>query len=787
MQKIAFVRDWVYVKENGERRALTLPHDAMIEEKRVPDSISGTGNAFFPGGVYTYEKEFSVPESWAGQTAILEFEAVYRNAKVFVNGAEAGGKPYGYIPFFVDMTPHLKMGAVNTLRVVADNSQIPNTRWYSGGGIYRPVWLHLGAQSHIVPQGVQITTLSYAPAKIKVATKHLGGEIRVEIIDAAGAVAAGGTGDEIELDIPNARLWSAENPYLYSCRVSLYADGQKLDESTEAFGVRKLEWCTKGLFVNGIETLLRGGCVHHDNGILGARSYPEAEARRVRIMKKAGFNAVRSAHNPLSKSMLEACDRLGMYVMDETWDMWYKSKNAEDYGKDFLDNWKYDVEALVSRDYNHPSVLMYSIGNEVSEPHNDAGLEMEQKLIAYVKQFDATRPVTCGINLSILFGATKGIMLAEGESGGYQIPVVTDSTSFNEMVSGFKNRMGWMDVPGLDEVTSPSLDMLDIAGYNYASYRYPLEGEKHPGRIVVGSETYPIDIGKNWDMVKQCPYLVGDFMWTAWDYIGEVGIGAWAYDADGVSFHKPYPWLLADTGAIDILGTAGAEAGYAAVVWGERKTPYIGVQPVNHPGVIPAKSMWRGTNAMASWAWHGCEGNEAVIEVYANAAEAELLLNGTSLGKKAIECYKAEFVTQYQPGELTAVAYDAAGKEMSRSSLKTPAGEAAIRVAPETTHAKPHEIVYVEVNIAYADGTVESNMDAVLRATVTGGELLAFGSANPRTEERFDSGRYKSYYGRAQAVVRCGESGELLLDVQSEAFSAANAKIRIEGAVAGSE
>ncbi len=599
MIKQNFMSGWLYSNKNGEKRAVTLPHDAMIEETRVPDCLTGTGNAFFPGGVYTYEKEFDAPENWAGQSAVLEFEAVYRNAKVYVNGVEAGGKPYGYIPFFVDMTPHLIMGAKNTVRVVADNSKTPNSRWYSGGGIYRPVWLHLGGACRILPQGLRVTTLSYAPAQIMVEVKHTGGEARVEILDAEGRMVASGKGDSITLKIPGAKLWGDESPYLYTCRAILERDGQIFDELAEHFGVRKVEWSTKGLFVNGKETLLRGGCVHHDNGILGARSYPEAEERRVRILKKAGYNAIRAAHNPLSQSMIEACDRLGMYVMDETWDMWYRGKNPEDYAKDFRDNWEYDTEALVSRDYNHPSVILYSIGNEVSEPGSEEGLAMERKIIDRMHLLDDTRPLTCGINLSILYGATKGIMLAEGaESGGYQIPVVTDSTSYNEMVSGFKEKMLSVEIPELDEVTSPSLDMLDIAGYNYASPRYAADAKAHPDRVIVGSETYNIDIGKNWDLVEKLPYVVGDFMWTSWDYIGEVGIGTWAYEPDGVGFHKPYPWLLADTGAIDILGNPGGEAGYAAVVWGQRKEPYIGVQPVNHPGVIPAKSMWPGSNAM---------------------------------------------------------------------------------------------------------------------------------------------------------------------------------------------
>jgi hypothetical protein len=269
-------------------------------------------------------------------------------------------------------------------------------------------------------------------------------------------------------------------------------------------------------------------------------------------------------------------------------------------------------------------------------------------------------------------------------------------------------------------------------------------------------------------MVKKYPHVIGDFMWTAWDYLGETGIGAWAYTEDGIAFIKPFPWLLADTGAIDILGNPGAEAEYAAVVWGVRETPYLGVQPVNHPGVIPAKYTWRGTNAIASWAWNGCDGNDAVVEVFANAAEAELFLNGNSLGRKAINRYKAEFLTQYTPGLLMAVAYGADGAELSRAFLKTPQGRPFIKITPEKVRAAAGELVYVHINIAYDDGTVESNMDAKLNVSVTGGELLAFGSANPRTEESYNKGSYTTYYGRALAVVRRGKAGELKIKADAD-------------------
>jgi len=335
----------------------------------MPDSPGGSANAYFPGGVYFYEKTFYVPPDWADKTAVFQFEGVYRNAKVFINDMEAGGKPYGYIPFLVNTEGLLRYGEDNAIRVAADNSRLPNSRWYSGSGIYRPVWLWIGHKTHIDIEGIKISTLSYSPARIKVETMSTGGDIEVKIIY-NGEEVAGGRGGALTLDIPNAKLWSDETPNLYQCRVTLREDGVIADEAVQIFGIRLVEWSAGGLFINGRETPLRGGCVHHDNGILGARSYAESEERRVKILKRAGFNAIRSAHNPAASAMLEACDKYGIYVMDETWDMWYLHKNKYDYASDFMENYKADIETIVRRDFSHPSVIMYSLGNEVTEPHD---------------------------------------------------------------------------------------------------------------------------------------------------------------------------------------------------------------------------------------------------------------------------------------------------------------------------------------------------------------------------------------------------------------------------------
>ena len=740
MKKISFNNGW---KMNGAE--VIVPHDAMIHAARSADAPSGSHQGYFHGGKYEYENTFARPEA---EHVLFQFEGVYRNAKVYINGHEAGGAAYGYIPFFVCADEYLVDGE-NNISVTCENADQPDSRWYAGAGIFRPVWLWIGPKEAILPEQVKISTVSINPAVVKVATGHTDAEIT--ILDGDKLLAAG-NGAEAEITIPGAQLWSADNPKMYTCKVKTANDKAEV-----AFGIRSITWDNTGFYVNGQRTLLKGGCIHHDNGILGAAAFDEAEWRRVRILKEQGFNAIRSAHNPTSRALIEACDHYGMYVMDESWDMWFRKKTRHDYSAQWRDNYIADLEAMVERDYNHPSVVMYSIGNEVSEPASEEGLAVTKEMVEYLHSIDNTRPVTGGFNLMIIANASKGKFIFKEEGGTGDSEKKSqgmNSTMFNLMTSIVGTGMN-KSANGrkADAATTPGLDALDIAGYNYASGRYAMDGKLHPNRIIIGSETFPQDIARNWEMVEKYPYLIGDFMWTAWDYIGEVGIGAWAYTKDAAGFNKPYPWLLADTGAIDIIGTPNGEAFLARAAWNADEKPLIAVQPVNHPGQKPTKMVWRGTNAIPSWAWQGCEGNKAVVEVYSGAHAVELYLNGKKLGKKKLKGKKASFKVKYAPGRLEAAAYDINGREVSRNFLESATGRTGIILVPEKKSAPAGGVVYVDVNITGANGVVESNADRRLNLTVTGGRLLGFGSANPRTEERFDSGEYTTYYGRALAAV----------------------------------
>lgn len=709
-----------------------------------------------------------MPDEWRFQEFVIEFEGIYPNAVIKLNEKEIGKCFYGYSGYGFRLDG-LKYNEENRLSVFVDSTKQPDSRWYSGAGIYRPVWLWIGNKKHILPHGIRVSTIAIQPPEVNIEVEHtaLSSDSLPKItIYKDKKLVAEAYGDDVNVEIPNGELWDTEHPNLYNCIAELIQDGEVIDSQSTKFGIRKLEWSNEGLFVNDNSVLLRGGCIHHDNGILGARSFREAEWRKIRRLKENGFNAVRSSHNPASVYLLEACDALGMYVMDETWDMWYRHKSKFDYASYFEEHWREDIHAMVTKDYNHPSVIMYSIGNEVSEPSEERGVKLGAELVRFLHDEDATRPVTAGINITLLYIASLGISEELSEEAQETSNEKMDSSAYNALIAERGKQMNMAAASKqADLVASPILDLLDIAGYNYASSRYEIEKEAHPKRIIVGSETFPYDLAYNWKMVEKYPYLTGDFMWSAWDYIGEVGLGAWTWEKDGTEFEKKYPWLLADTGAFDILGNDNAEAGLAAVVWNSRKNPYIGVVPLNHSGQIPAKAAWRGSNAIPYWSYQGCEGNLTQVEVYAAGNEVELFINDRSMGRRKLKDYKAIYDVAYEPGILKAIAYDDQGELLGMHYLRSAAGRTRIRIVPESSEAEPGEIVYFQIDLTGENGEIECNQDTCLRLIIDGGELLGFGSANPRTKESFISGWYTTYYGRSLAAVRY-EGGQMHIKVE---------------------
>lgn len=761
-----------------------LPDDRMLLAERSANAPGGAGQAYFEGVSCNYTKTFDVPRQWQGKHVGINFEGIYKNAVVCINGHEAARGGYGYLPLEVDASQWLRYGEKNVITVDCSNADQPDSRWYTGAGIYRPVWLTVDEALRIPADGIRVTTRSIRPAVVKVSAEIIGkaeGDPRVEILNPEGKKVASGRLDE-DIQVPDAQLWSDETPSLYTCRVVL---PNKKAYSTR-FGIRTIEATAKGgLRVNGKEVLLRGGCLHHSQGLLGAATYDKSEDRRVRMMKEAGYNAIRSSHNPASRALLEACDKYGVYLMDEAWDMWYKHKTAHDYASNWKAKHLEDLKAMVRHDYNHPSVIMYSIGNELTEPAQAEGKGYTPEIINYLHKIDSTRLVTCGINVMILYGSTipREQIMKNVAATAATLEGDMNSQNFNKMAAAAEMLIKKAVVShAADSIISETMDQLDVSGYNYGTERYELDVKGHPNRVIVGSETYPQDITRNWRLVKQHPAIIGDFMWTAWDYVGEVGCGAWTYNKDEDGFSKPYPWLLADLPAFDLIGHAGPNVAQARAAWELTTKPWIGVEPVNHSGEKVYKGNWRGSNAVDSWSWRGCEGRQANVEVVTVGTEVELKLNSKSLGREKVNAddNTARFQVAYTPGTLVAIAYNASGKVIGTSQLTTADSKLMLAIHPEETEIEAGDICYVPVNLEDTKGNVESNADAQVTVTVEGGTLLAFGSANPRTAERYQSGTFTTYRGRAMAIVKADHKGRLTVRATAPGYAPSTANINVK-------
>ena len=858
MKKTDFNQGWLFWKEDGEEKEfqrVDLPHDAMIHENRDPNCRNGKTTGYFPGGKYRYEKHFHAPEEWNGQSVFAEFEGVYQNVTVFLNGEKLYWQPNGYTGFLLELSGKLLPEKENVLTVVADNSGEPNTRWYSGSGIYRPVWIYTGHPCHIEADGVEVTTVSLHPVKIRVRTRTTGGEVNLKIFR-DGEMVAEAKGADTVLEIPDACLWEEKTPQLYTCQASLYEKGELTDQAEVFFGICKLRWGTEGLFVNGTETKLRGACIHQDNGILGAAEFPEAARRRIRIMKEAGFNAVRCAHHPCSKALLQACDELGMYVMDEFSDMWYEHKNRYDYASWFEEWYRRDLETMVRKDISHPSVIFYSIGNEVTETAEPSGIRYTKEMTELVHTLDPTRPVTCGINMALnvmhfvgmgvyqpaegekvrpkepknpralaMLGQMKQAMggqaagqeqavgqeqaagqeqkanqdqagsMDSGSAGEAALGMTAEmgakrdgklvgSEYFNQMMVVMKERQQEIVKQDIAKILSEdAYEALDVAGYNYAVDRYGLDKQEYPNRVSVGTETLPQKIYDNWQAVMASPASLGDFIWTGWDYLGEAGVGAFCYDSVGTK-EKEYPFLLAGSGIIDILGNLRPEVWLNKAVYGCGAQPKIGVEPVNHAGENHIISAWRYSDAVHSWSWEGFEGYPAKIVVYSSGKEVELLRDGVSLGRAATEKYQAHFETLYQPGELKAIAYDENGGRIGEDVMRTAKGHTMIQAEPEKTELKAdgQDLCYVNLALVGENKVVKSTADQELTVSVEGAGVLAgFGNANPCTEESYTDHRHTTYYGRAQLAVRTTtEPGEIRIRIEGAGLEPATVRVWVE-------
>ena len=783
----------------AEARTLSLPPDAMIEDPADPESPNGGNTGFRSAECDTYVKQFIAPEAWAGKTVLVKFEGVYMNALVYLNGQLVAQRPYGYSAFYARLDDYLRINAENELRVLVRAGAMPNSRWYSGAGIYRDVWLLTAPKTHIAPDGVWLETESAdaeaAVVRLKAELENEAAEakevtLRSVISSAEGEAAADSLrvfllpGEKRtltrRLTILNPRLWSDEHPALYRVDCRLLEDRTELDRQTVQTGIRLLQLDAKhGLRVNGVPVKLRGGWIHHDSGLLGAATYEESQLRQVRLLKQAGFNALRMSHQPASPAMLRACDALGVYVMDELADMWTRPKSAYDYALSFSDWWERDVEAMVREDRSHPGVILYSIGNEIPEIGTGGGSKTAHEIAERFRMLDPTRYTTAGINGVFAAGDRVPEIVADiaaevsgGDGGGNVNDFMTLMDSHMDQI---------VTHPAVSERLEMACANLDVAGYNYMTARYASDAVSDPNRIMVGSETYPPEIARNWREVLRLPQVIGDFTWTAWDYIGEAGVGIPAYRLGEGGFGARYPAQLAFCGDFDLTGVRRPASYFRQIVFGLRTAPYLAVQDPRHYGKKLIKTPWVYSDAHHSWTWPGCEGKPVVVEVCGRAAEAELLLNGTSLGRKPIpkdgpeEC-RALFDISYAPGTLTAVLYDEEGTECGRDTLETTGAPTSI-VLTEEPFQPEDQLRFFRVTLADAAGrSVDSPVyDLLLQARAADGALLGFGSGDPKSEHNYNEGLARTLCGTALAVLQSPRPGQpISLSVGAEGLQSAS-------------
>lgn len=768
----------------NEAKAVTLPHDAMLDLPRDPAYGPSTG--YFSGGSVAYTKQFDVPDEWRNKRVSVEFQGVYRDATVFVNGTYLGQRPYGYSPFRIALDPALRYGETNEIRVEARAHD--DSRWYSGLGIYRDTVLTVSDLLHLKADGIRIATpdVDDERAVVEVSTTLLNEDlstrtvrVAIDIVDADGRTVATGSSPATltagetatthqRLYVVSPRLWELDSPHRYSAQIRVTDGEETVDEHCVRFGVRTLRLDpAHGLRLNGTPVKLRGACVHHDNGVLGAISIYRAEERRIEILKAAGFNAIRAAHTPLSLAALDACDRLGMLVVDEAFDMWTKGKNPFDYSLAFPEWWERDIEAMVAKDINRPSVIMYSIGNEVLDAGNALGARWGRRLAEKVRALDPTRFVTNGISG---FVATISDILPMFRAEAGELSKQVGVNDLMSEIGELMDRISLSDV--VTDKTEESHSVVDVVGHNYAHERYLADVERFPDRVVMGTETLAKKIDEIWPLVTGNPHVVGDFTWTGWDYLGEAGLGLVVYaDVDSAPAQpQAFPTLLSWAGDIDITGHRRPASYYREIVFGLRTAPYIAVHRPDAHGKKATAHGWAWSDTISSWTWPTTPDVPLTVDVYSPCDEIELILNGRSLGRRRTERHIATFEVPYEAGTLEAVGFDGA-TESGRSALRSAGKVRAVRATADRVEIRSDDsdLSYVTVELVDADGVVSTIDDRRVTVEVTGaGVLQGLGSARPVTEETYTSGTHTTFEGRMLAVVRPIATGRIEITIVAD-------------------
>jgi beta-galactosidase len=776
MHDVLFDENWKFYKgrvDGAEKpsfndsgwRILDVPHDWSIEDLNLksedyndiepkpvgpfsPDSPGDISTGYVLGGEGWYRKHFRLKPADIGKIVKITFDGVYMNADFWINGHHLGNHPYGYTAFTYDITPFLNMDGSENILAVNVLNEGRNSRWYSGSGIYRHTWLSITDPLHLDRWGLFITTPEVSESNAKIIidqsvinyfdhTKEF--ELEARILDPDGNIVAvsklsekltSGLSEVFsqEVSIIEPLLWSIENPNLYLAEITLLVDGKDVDCLSTTFGIRSIDFSVEnGFQLNGKTVLIKGGNMHHDNGPLGAATIDRAEYRRVELMKSFGYNAIRTSHNPPSRQFLDACDKLGVLVMDESFDQWQIPKNENDYNLYFDEWWERDIESMVCRDRNHPSIIIWSIGNEIKERADSSGLHITKVLKDKVNSLDPTRPVTAAI-------------------------------------------CGFWEFPGRPwEDTEPAFELLDVQGYNYKWERYESDHDIFPDRIVLGTESIAGDVFENWQLVEKYPWVTGDFLWTSMDYLGEAGIGNALLDNE----KKEWPWFNAYCGDIDLCGFKKPQSYYRDVVWGISELE-IAVHAPIPDGKQEIVSFWGWPDETQSWNWEGYEGQNMSISVYSICDSVIMEVNGniaTVIDLQDSSRLRSQIDLEYQPGELIAKGYKN-GKQIESRALTTTGKPHSIKLSADRTKIKAdrNDLVYVTVEIIDESGLRVPDADLPVNFQISGnGELAGVGNGNPRDIKSFQQPECTTFRGRCLLIVRpvTTENGEIMVIAKS--------------------
>src|ERR1035437_1477628 len=726
--------------DDASWRSLDLPNDWSIESKIHPKNPTEGAGGYFAAGIGWYRKTFQAPYAWKAEKIAIYFEGVYMNSEVFINGKSLGVHPYGYTSFSYDLTPYLNFGKENVIAVRVDNSQHVNSRWYSGSGIYRHVWMMVTNPVHIAQWGAAIPTPAVSAKKATVQVKTL---VKNETSSTQSIVVktilwnknsknVGNGQAQIEIpansekeitqtiNVSNPLLWTPETPNLYQAQIQVLNGKKVLDDTKTNFGIRSIRFTAEnGFQLNGKTVKINGGCVHHDNGCLGSAAFDRAEERKIELLKAGGFNAVRTSHNPPSEAFLDACDRLGLLVMDESFDCWKVGKNNNDYSKYFNQWWQRDLDAMVLRDRNHPSVFMWSIGNEIPERGDHSAIETAKMLVNAIKKIDTGRPITSAI---------------------------------------VNNGKDWSKFDTLMAVH-------DVAGYNYNLWSAPDDHKRVPSRIIVQTESYPKDAFNNWKLVQENSYVIGDFVWTAMDYLGESGIGRWYYSGDVPGEHWEhdfFPYHGAYCGDIDLIGWRKPISHYRSMLYNNNEKLYMAVrEPAPEPLEIK-ETWWSVWPTWESWTWPGFEGKTIQVEVYSKYPKVRLYLNNKLLGEQATtrdHQFKATFSIPFSAGILKAVGVEN-DKEMESTILQTSGDAAKIKLTADRKEilANGQDLSYITVEITDKDGIVQPNAANRLNFKIDGPGIIAgVDNADMKDTDPYVGNTRKAWKGRALIVIRRSE------------------------------